>query len=100
MKLVFALGAIGAPALVQAISGFLESCQDTSIIEGSVLWAECKNNAGTWAFAGLDLNLCLENNNGQLKVRIPVITSDMRLGVTVSSMLAGTIPSWTLRGGR
>ncbi|KAH8934875.1 hypothetical protein BDL97_17G002900 [Sphagnum fallax] len=46
--------------------GFTASCQGPFSVTGSILSADCKNDAGNFAFSSLDLNSFLSNDNGNL----------------------------------
>ncbi|CAM6038946.1 unnamed protein product [Sphagnum compactum] len=45
--------------------GFTASCGEPSVT-GSILSADCANDAGDYAFSSLDLNSFLSNDNGNL----------------------------------
>ncbi|CAK9208468.1 unnamed protein product [Sphagnum troendelagicum] len=46
--------------------GFTASCQGPFSVTGSILSADCANDAGNFAFSSLDLNSFLSNDNGNL----------------------------------
>lgn len=70
MKATIALSlGLGVAPLVSAIGGgFLATCCNVDMRD-TTLWASCKNRAGGWDRTGLDLNHCLVNDNGNLKVQ-------------------------------
>ncbi|KAK7039079.1 hypothetical protein VNI00_010243 [Paramarasmius palmivorus] len=68
-------------------SGFLSGARSISL-DGSILNAELQRKSGEWIDASINLDLCVENQNGKLEFVIP---SD-RITVSASAMhLSGSI---------